>query len=447
MKRKILHCLQLWAKEASRKPLILRGARQVGKSFVVDQLGTQFARYVKINFELEPHFIQCFESLEPQEIINRISLLQKQPIVAGQTLLFLDEIQVCPQAIQALRYFKEKMADLHVIAAGSLLEFALRESTISMPVGRVEYLYMQPCSFAEFLDNAGYAHVNQALENTDLAHPLPQVIHEQLLKLFKEYMVVGGMPEAMASYLQNRDLYRVQRIQNSILQTYRDDFAKYANRVQHKYLQVVYDQAATMLGQQISFSKMNADFRSRDLKEAMTMLEYAGVVKRIYATAASGLPLSATVNEKKFKLHFLDVGLAQRKSGLDAALLFSQDIMQLNQGALAEQVVAEELLAYQDPFVAGELFFWARDAKNASAEVDFIVNLGGKIIPIEVKSGSLGHLKSLHRLLAERDLPLGVRICNAPLSCQDKIVTVPFYLINQVQRLISTWHDLEQLDR
>lgn len=240
----------------------------------------------------------------------------------------------------------------------------------------------------------------------------------------------------MASYLQNQDLYRVQRIQNSILQTYRDDFAKYANRVQHKYLQVVYDQAAMMLGQRISFSKMDADFRSRDLKEAITMLEYAGVVKRIYATSASGLPLSATLNEKKFKLHFLDVGLAQRKTGLDAALLMSHDIMQLNQGALAEQVVAEELLAYQDPFIAGELFFWARDAKSASAEVDFVVNMGGHIIPIEVKSGSLGHLKSLHRFLEERALPLGVRICNAPLSRQGKIITVPFYLLNQLPRLV-----------
>ncbi len=437
MKRKIIQYLQSWAKEANRKPLILRGARQVGKSFVVDQLSAQFAHYVNINFELEPHFIQCFETLEPQQIINRLSLLQKKPIQAGETLLFLDEIQLCPQAIQALRYFKEKMPALHVIAAGSLLEFALRETEISMPVGRVEYLYMYPCGFAEFLENAGYVQLLNALETVDFENSLPPVVHEQLLTLFKEYMVVGGMPEAMAFYLQNQDLYRVQRIQNSILQTYRDDFAKYANRVQHKYLQVVYDQAAMMLGQRISFSKMDADFRSRDLKEAITMLEYAGVVKRIYATSASGLPLSATLNEKKFKLHFLDVGLAQRKTGLDAALLMSHDILQLNQGALAEQVVAEELLAYQDPFIAGELFFWARDAKSASAEVDFVVNMGGHIIPIEVKSGSLGHLKSLHRFLEERALPLGVRICNAPLSRQGKIITVPFYLLNQLPRLVE----------
>ncbi len=437
MKRKILEHLQAWARQTQRKPLILRGARQVGKSFVVDQLGTQFKHYIKINFELEPHFIQCFESLEPTDIVNRISLLQQKPIIAGETLLFFDEIQVCPQAIQALRYFKEKRPDLHVIAAGSLLEFALREATISMPVGRVEYLYMYPCSFNEFLQNAGYTQVLEALEQVDLEHPLPQVVHEQLLKQFQEYMVVGGMPEALASYLQDHDLYRVQRIQNSILQTYRDDFAKYANRVHHKYLQVVYDQAAAMLGQQISFSKMHADFRSRDLKEAIVLLEYAGVVKRIYATAGSGLPLSATLNEKKFKLHFLDVGLAQRKTGLDAALLLSQDILQLNQGALAEQVVAEEWLAYQDPFVAADLFFWARDAKNASAEVDFLVNVQGQMIPIEVKSGSLGHLKSLNRFLAERNAPLGIRICNAPLSQQGQILTLPFYLMNQLPRLAS----------
>lgn len=435
MNRTLLASLKTWAHARIRKPLLLRGARQVGKTFVIRQLGESFDSFVELNFELEPELSKCFRSLKPQDIINAIAFIRSVSIVPGKTLLFLDEIQMCPEAIQALRYFKEEMPELHVIAAGSLLEFTLTQESISMPVGRIEYVYLYPCSFYEFLINAKQDVALEHLENITLATVLSDAAHDHLLKLFKEYSVVGGMPEALHTYQETRDLYQVQRIQNSILQTYRDDFGKYANAAHHKYLQAVYNQVPGMVGTQIGYQKIEPEFRSRDLKNAITLLEQAGVVKRIYATAAVGLPLSATLQEKKFKLHFLDIGLVQRKMGLSTNLLIEEDIFKVNAGALAEQSVAQELLAYQDPFSPAELYFWARDKHNAKAEVDFITNIGGHIIPIEVKSGAMGRLKSLNIFLQEHAVPVGVKISSAPLSKTGKILNVPFYLVYKLADL------------
>ena len=435
MHRMILAQLQYWMKSRSRKPLLIRGARQVGKSYVIAQLGQLFETFVTINFELAPDYKRCFNTLDPHDIVNSLALITGQLIIPGKTLLFFDEVQVCPAAIQSLRYFKENMPELHVIAAGSLLEFALHNEQISMPVGRVEYLYMMPCSFDEFLLNSGNEQLWQALSKTDFTHPISDAVHHHLLKLFKDYMIVGGMPEAMQTYIETHDLQKVQRVQNSILQTYRDDFGKYANIAHHKYLQTVYDKVPGMVGTQISYQKIDAEFRSRDLKNAIVLLEQAGVVKRIFATSASGLPLSATLQEKKFKLHFLDVGLVQRKMGLNALQLLDDDIMKLNAGALAEQVVAQELLTYQDIFSAPELFFWASDRKNAQAEIDYVLTIDGRIVPLEVKSGATGHLKSLHLFLAEKNIKLGIKVSIAPLSCEKTLMSIPIYMLSQLNRL------------
>ncbi len=432
MHRQILSTLSTWAKSNPRKPLLLRGARQIGKTFVIQELAKQFSSFVMIDFELEPQLKTCFNTLVPNEIIQAISIIKSTPIIPGETLLFLDEIQDCPNAIQALRYFKEKLPALHVIAAGSLLEFALHSEEISMPVGRIEYLYMTPCSFDEYLQNSGQEQARDLLNQATLRNPPSQAVHKYLLSLFQKFVITGGMPEALNAWIDTGDWLTVQRAQNSLLQTYRDDFGKYATFAEQVYLQTVYDKVPSMIGTQITYSKIDPDAKSRDLKRAITLLEYAGLVKHIYATTASGLPLSATMNEKKFKLHFLDSGLVQRKTGISPLTLLQEDFSQINQGALAEQVVAQELLTYQDPFVPQELFFWARDAKNAQAEVDFILNIDSKIIPIEVKSSATGKLKSLLLLMQERNLSIGIKISTAPLGQDGAVVNIPFYMIKQL---------------
>ena len=437
MKRSLLLDLKKWANAPIRKPLLLRGARQVGKTFVVRQLGESFKYFIELNFEQDPSLKQCFNTLNPQDIVQAIAFIQPIPIIPGETLLFLDEIQASPQAIQALRYFKEQMPELHVIAAGSLLEFTLAREAISIPVGRIEYVYMYPCSFYEFLLNTVEERAIDLINNFTSKTVISDVEHTHMLKLCKEYFMVGGMPEALQAYISTKDWQVVQRIHNSILYTYRDDFGKYANLTHHKYLQAVYDRIPGMIGTQISYQKIDSEVRSRELKNAIMLLEQAGVLKHIYATTASGLPLAATLQEKKFKLHFLDIGLVQRKMGLNITTFMSTDLIQINSGGLAEQFVSQELLAYQDPFSPSELYFWARDARNAKAEVDYVIGLDGQIIPIEVKASAIGHLKSLQVFMQERESPYGIKISTAPLSHTKKIISVPFYLVSKLREVIK----------
>ena len=443
MKRKSIPLLKQWANSTDHKPLIIRGARQVGKTHLVKEFAEDsiktgiFTSFIAINFEEEPKYQACFETFNPQEILDGLSFLTHQAIEPGKSLLFLDEIQACPKALTALRYFREKMPTLHIIATGSLLEFVLEHEEISMPVGRVQYLYLYPCTFDEYLE-ASQPKNFLKLQEYSLVTPPSSVIHEALLAEFKKFMIVGGMPEALNHYLTHQELHQVQLIQNSILQTYRDDFGKYATRAEHASLQMLYDKAPGLVGTQISYSKIDPDTRSRELKRAIQLLEYAGLVKRILSTSATGLPLARTVNEKKFKLHFLDIGLTQRASGLSAELLLQQGHQKLNDGPLAEQVVGQLLLANQDPYVAGPLYFWARDKVGSQAEVDFVLNIEGNIIPVEVKSSRSGRLKSMQIFLSERQLPLGIKISTAPLSYENNILNVPFYLISQLERLVKT---------
>lgn len=437
MHRQINQNLEYWLNSPNRKPLLIRGARQVGKSYTVKAFAqAHFEQFVEVNFELEPEAKDCFESLKPRDILNALSLIKSQPIEPGKTLLFLDEIQVCPQALQALRYFKELLPELHVIAAGSLLEFTLHKEAISLPVARVEYLYMYPCNFLEFLQAKQENQALELIQNAQSSWAIPQVVHQHLLKLFKEYLIVGGMPEAVQVYIDTGDMYQVQRVQNSIIQTYRDDFGQYTTSAQYRHIEKVYEQAPGIVGSRVSYKNIDPDSRSRELKRAIELLEQANIIKRVYSTTAAGLPLSSTINEKRFKMLFLDTGLVQRRSGLDAKLLLSNDIMQLNAGALAEQVVGQILLTVEDPFEPANLFFWAREKRGSQAEVDYVTNIGGQIVPIEVKAGATGRLKSLQLLCRERGLPLGIKVSTAALDLTGSIMSVPIYMVSEIPRLV-----------
>ncbi len=438
MKRDIEKELSAWKKQEKRLPLLLRGARQVGKTYVVEKFGEEFfPGYVSLNFEYQPELKRCFDNFNPRDILNKIELIYGVNIIPGQTLLFLDEIQECPLAITALRYFKEKMPELHVIAAGSLLEFALSDVDFKMPVGRVQYIYLKPLSFAEFLSASGNNKLKEYLDQLKIKDKIDRASHDRLLELLRLYTALGGMPAVLSEYLQTQRLLNPQNIQSAILNTFRNDFSKYAKRTNHKYLQKIYEMAPRLIGQRFKYAKVDKDMRSRDLKAALENLEYAGLIYKILATSGEGLPLGASVNETKFKIIFLDMGLALNSCNMALDINFTKDLLLVNRGAIAEQFVGQELLAYYNKFTNSKLFFWARDKKNSEAEVDYIINIGSKIFPIEIKSGKPGTLKSLKIFLTGGKSPFGIRISQQPLSFHDNVLSIPLYMIKQIPRLVK----------
>lgn len=438
MKRDIEKILITWQQQLERLPLLVRGARQVGKTYVIEEFGKQyFDSLLTINFEYEPQYKGCFDSLNPVDIINAVQILSGQKIEAGSTLLFLDEIQECPKAILALRYFKEKMPQLHVIAAGSLLEFTLNEPEFRMPVGRVQSIFLKPLSFREYLRAIHQGELLNWLGALNVGDSIPDALHQQGIKLVREYMITGGMPAVIASHIQDKDLMNSQNIQSALINTFRNDFGHYATKTQHGYLRTVFEKVTGLSGQIIKYKHIDENARSRALKIAIEQLSDAGLVTHVYSTSASGLPLNAQMNEKKFKLVFLDVGLLSRSTQLDAKLLLSEDLLLVNRGAMAEQLVAQELLAYGTPYENPPLYFWARDKRGSEAEIDYVIQLSGEIIPVEVKSGMTGHLKSLRLFMEEKNSPLAIRISQHPLSIEGKLLSIPLYMIFEMERLAA----------
>jgi len=436
MKRDMERELFNWKEHKDRLPLLLRGARQVGKSYIVEGFGKKaFKNLVVVNFEFRPELKQCFTTLDPIEIINKLQLIMGVTIEAETTLLFLDEIQECPNAIMALRYFKEKYNRLAVIGAGSLMEFALNSPDFRMPVGRIQFIYLEPLSFGEFLTASGNERLRHHLQEIRLNSAFDDAVHQKLMDLLRIYLIVGGMPAVVKEYLENRNFLNCQRIQNSLLQTYRSDFGKYAKTSEHKYLQKVFDEAPRLVGSRIKYSNIDSDSKSRDIKQALNLLKLAGIIHPVYATAASGLPLGAQVNETKFKLNFLDVGLMQNACGLQTELTLTNDFIQINAGAVTEQLIGQELRAYFDSYLERDLFFWARDKKSSSAEVDYVIVVDSLILPVEVKAGKTGALKSLKLFIEEKNVSFGIRFSQEKLSLYDKVLTLPLYMAEQMGKL------------
>ncbi len=430
--------LRIWKDSSPRFPLLLRGARQVGKTYLVEEFGkTAFPSFASVNFEAQPEAIACFESLDPEEILLRLQIILKQSIQPGKTLLFLDEIQACPQAILALRYFKEKLPALHVIGAGSLLEFALSQGKFSFPVGRVQFIYLKPLSFQEYALARGKSQAVAELAQCTIKSPPSQELHQEMMRLTKEYFLVGGMPAAVSGFCQNLSLQESGYIHDILLSTYRADFSKYATPIGQKHQKTVFDGVFPLIGQQFKYSKIDSHMRSRELKSALDHLEWAGLIHPVYASSAAGLPLSTQVKRTQFKVLFLDIGLAQHALQTDPEVVFKEDLILINRGAIAEQFVGQELLAYTNPRQEGQLFFWQREKRGSDAEVDYLLAIDKLIIPIEVKAGPYGKLKSLHEFMREKQSPLGVHISQNPLSFENGVLSLPLYLIAQLPRLIN----------
>ena len=435
MRRFLDAALDEWADDDRRRPLLVRGPRQVGKTWTVRALAERrFAEAVVVDFEQRPAYRACFDTLEPHAILDRIAVLHGTPVEPGRTLLFLDEIQDCPRAIVALRYFREQLPALHVAAAGSLLEFALDTEGLRMPVGRVESLHLHPLSFAEFLLACGEPAALDASRNLEPAQPA--AVHEHLLALLRTYLLLGGMPAVVAEYLETRSAARALRVQTGLVETMRDDFRKYARQSRHAHLDRVFGAAPGMAGRKFVYSQADPDARSRDLGEAARLLEKAGVVHRVRATSGAGRPLSANADERYFKLLLFDVGLMQNALGTPESLL-AGDPLRVAEGAVAEQFVGQELLAAGSPRRRPELFYWARREKSSAAEVDYLLPAGGGVVPVEVKAGKTGRLRSLHSFVARYRPAVAVRVYGGPFRRDAGIVSVPLYALERLPAFLE----------
>lgn len=438
MRRDIEQELARWKSQKQPFPLLLRGARQVGKSYIVEKFGKEhFDTCLILNFERNPEYKKCFSSLDPLKITSSIELITGKRIEPDSTLLFLDEIQECPQAVMALRYFKEEMPQLHVVGAGSLLEFILNDEAFRMPVGRVQFMYLRPLSFGEYLDASGHSNLRKYLKGIHVQEIIEDAVHEKLLSLVREYFALGGMPAVVSSYLELKSLLSCQEIQTSILTAYRKDFGKYAGRTPYQHLETIFTKVPGLIGKWLKYSTLDPNVSSSILKSALRKLREAGLVLLIYATSGAGLPLISHMNEKKCKFLFLDTGLVQRACNLGLELLFSEELLLINRGALAEQFVGQELLAYFGKDDIGALFSWMREEKSSSAEIDFLLAIDARMVPIEVKAGKIGSLRSLKIFLEEKKIPIGVRVSEAPLSLESYLLSIPLYMIEELPRLVK----------
>lgn len=394
MKRFIDRELKQWKESNRRKPLILRGARQVGKTYSLKEFGKNcFDNIAVADLERNPAWHRIFEGdLSARRICADLEILLKQKIIPGKTLLFFDEIQACPRAITGLRYFYEERPDLHVVAAGSLLEFALKE--VSFPVGRIQFLHLYPLCFPEYLEAMGNAEAAAVILGAP--KPLSQTVHNYICEELRKYFFIGGMPESVQAYLGTGSLQESFGVQTEIIEAYRMDFSKYTPQVDRYCLDSVITSLARGVGQQTKYARLGEGYSNSTLKKAFDLLCLANVVRKVPSVNPEGLPLGATASSKIFKAIMADIGLMQKLSGMSTDMEYTKtDLLNVYRGAMAEQFVGQEMMVSQK----GELYYWDRQAKSSTAEIDYLSVINGRIHPVEVKSGASGSLKSLHMFL------------------------------------------------
>lgn len=433
MKRMIDEELAKWASEQMPKPLLLRGARQVGKTYAVRKLAKHFMHFAEINLDENPEASTFFDGpLSAQPIAEKISAYTHTPIIPGKTLLFLDETQACPRALAALRYFKEQAPGLHVVAAGSLLEFALEEIP-SLGVGRLTSRFMYPMTFTEFLCGIGEEPLVQMMDAADFSHPLDEPFHRRLIAHLRTYITIGGMPEIVSNYASRRDLLSAMETLDDLLLVFQDDFAKYRQRVPIARLAETFRSVALQSGGKFMCARVNRETKSTAIRDALELLVKAGLVLKTYHTSANGIPLGSEIDESAFKALLADTGLHQRLLGLDLKELVSlDDVAFANKGSLAEIYAALQIASHTSMRHRPELYYWHREATNATAEVDFVLQHGDRLLPVEVKSGVRGSMKSLRLFMAEKHIDTGVRISLENFATLPDIRILPLYAIHRI---------------
>jgi len=430
MERLIEKELAAWKQNERRKPLLIRGARQVGKTYTVRKFGKEFNHFAEVNFELLSDAKDIFKTdLKPDRIVRDLSILLQTRITPGKSLLFLDEIQEAPEAIKALRYFFELMPELHVIAAGSLLEFQIEN--IGMPVGRVSTMYMYPLSFQEFLTAGRNSEYLDVIADIFKENRINQAVHNRLTRLLGEYIAVGGMPEAVNCWIDANDYRECTRIHRSLIETFRQDFFKYSKKHQIKYVQKLFNEIPRVHGKKFKFSAISGEYRKRELDPALDLLHKAGVVHKVYHTSGQELPLGADINFTRFKMLFMDIALSQTMLSLEMAPWILKPLQQItNRGAVAEAFAGQELIAGSAIDIKSGLFYWHREARSSNAEVDYLCVSDDRIIPVEIKSGKEGTLRSMKLFLETHpQSPYGIRFYGGMPNEVGNIRSYPLYCV------------------
>jgi uncharacterized protein len=451
MKRYISDNLYDWFHKSDRKPIVLRGARQVGKTWLVrDFARSQGLELIELNFERDPTLGEVFKERSPQEILVTLERVRGTRIDKTGSVLFLDEIQKAPHVLANLRWFYEEAPELPVITTGSLLDFVLKDHDFSMPVGRISYLFMEPMSFKEFLLACGEDILVNFLEEFESGPSLERPVHDKLLDLFSDYITVGGMPAAVENWSRNRSPVEVAEIHQNLINTFIDDFNKYSGRIPSERLHKVLVSVPRLLGKNFMFSKVDRSETSASLSHALDLLCSARICHRVNHSAGRGIPLAAQENSKSFKVIFLDTGLALSLQGL--VLRTKKEVRELaiiNKGGISEQVVGQLLRTIPLKFIDPSLNYYIRTKKGSQAEIDYIIQHQARVFPIEVKSGASGSLKSLHQFMAERNLNTAIRIYSDKLlktmvdvktttgkRARYSLISIPFYLTGEIERLL-----------
>jgi predicted AAA+ superfamily ATPase len=450
--------LKEWFSNDGRKPLVLRGARQVGKTWLVRNFSNQQSlTLIEINFERNLKAKSLFASNDPFEYISLLEQENGERIDLKNSLLFLDEIQAYPEMLSKLRWLYEEIPELPVIAAGSLLDFTLADHTFSMPVGRISYYYLEPFSFFEFLNATKHEILVETLNNISLDQikkesPIHPSIHEKINNLFKVYSIVGGMPEPLKIWNKTGSYLNVSEVQHNLLETYRDDFSKYSKRSNKNVLDVIFTSVPQQIGSVIKYSRLSKDHRSEVIKNAFELLCTARICHKVISTSAEGVPLGATVNLKKFKAIFLDIGLVSASLGMRMDVTMKdEDLILVNNGAIAEQAVGQLLRTNNPHYIEPKLHYWARDKKGSEAEVDYIIAENHLIVPIEVKAGKTGSMKSLHTFMVNKNLNLAIRVNSDQPSWMNidhhlvdgrqadyKLLSIPSYMVELIPKFIQS---------
>ena len=441
MERYFTRTIDEWHKKAIRKPLIIRGMRQTGKTWCVREFANTFYNdaFLEINFEFSHAWNKVFEQdLDPNRICDELELISGKHLKDGSTLLFLDEIQLCPRALASLRYFFEKMPNVPIIAAGSLLDFALDD--IQFPVGRVQFAELYPMSFTEYIEALGNGPLAEALRSAPQA--LPDAIHVKLLDEVRTYSLVGGLPECVQARVDGGSLLDIRGIQNDLIIAFEQDFAKYPQHMGTSILREIWRSANASVGRQISYAALSREHTGTTNKNALELLAKARLLRLSRAVSSAVLPFDLDT-VPRIKPYAGDIGLYQAMSGRPAdEVLRERDLLNTYNGALAEQFVAQELAA---SLGGTEPHWWKRDAKNAQAEIDFMVAMNGKAQPIEVKSGAAGRLKSVHQLIKEYPSVADVVVfSSAPFGeiREQRLRFLPIYYAGTIGDIPATPHPL-----
>ncbi len=440
--RNILVTLRKWKNSPDRKPLILRGARQVGKTTAVQIFSREFDNYIYLNLELKGDREIFNEAVPIEQLIQTILLIKKIDLKAGSMLLFIDEIQNSPAAVKMLRYFYEEAPDFFIIAAGSLFELMLEKSEITFPVGRVQFAYMYPLSFEEFLEANRQDQLVEAYRKT----PIPAFASSQLFESFHRYTMMGGMPEIVKHFSENKDVTSLKSLFESLLASYLNDAAKYArNATMRQVLRHCIETIPFEAGKRIKFQGFGkSNYKSREVGEALRTIERAMLLYLIYPTSSHQLPLIPD-HRKSPKLQFLDTGLLNYLAGLQPYYFQYSDLHSFYQGLMAEHIVRQELMA-QDAEVNRKLLFWVREKGQSNAEIDILLAYKNYAIPVEVKSGKSGALRSLHQFVNESPHPFAVRLyagkfeivkSKTPEGKTYRLLNLPYFLAGRIQHYLD----------